>query len=79
MGYGNADDGVYGAHRNHDTRTISGMGGGVELRTIGHIWARADYEYQKWPNKYGKLTGEFTPQGFTVGALYRFGNRTNFR
>ena len=55
----------------HDTRTVYAPGFGVEYRAFGNIWARADYEYQFWP----ELTGHtfLTPQGLTAGLMYDFG------
>jgi opacity protein-like surface antigen len=52
----------------HDSRLTNSLGGGIEYRLTRHIWVRGDYEYQLW----GKLLGapEFSPQGFTIGAMY---------
>jgi opacity protein-like surface antigen len=71
VGYGNFDrrlDGVQG----HDSRTITVLGGGLEYRVLGHIWARADYEYQIWPDfwKTSQPVGSLTPSGFSLGAVY---------
>ena len=80
-GYGNADDGVSATHRNHDSRTIFSMGGGVEYRLFSKVWMRADYEYQSWPNFFkhpatqttpARPSGRLNPQGFTLGAMYHF-------
>ncbi len=51
-----------------DSRVTNALGGGLEYRLTQHIWVRGDYEYQLW----GKLLGapEFSPQGFTIGAMY---------
>jgi len=57
-------------HYNHDTRTVIAPGGGVELRASGHVWIRADYEYQFWPNFIRHHT--MTPSGATVGVSYNF-------
>ena len=86
-GYGNADDGVTPAgvtpvHRNHDSRTIISGGGGFEYRAFQGIWVRLDYEYQSWPNFFkhpatatepARPSGRLNAQGFTLGAVYRFG------
>jgi opacity protein-like surface antigen len=74
MGFGNIDSGAP-AQPWHDTRTVTSMGGGVDYRVFRHVWARADYEYQFWPDFFKSTTphGKLTPQGFTVGAMYRFG------
>jgi len=80
-GYGNAD---YGARvRSHDSRTITSLGGGVEVRAVRCVWVRADYEYQFWPDffKHPYTTqpaGQLNPEGFTLGVLYHF-NRLHFR
>jgi opacity protein-like surface antigen len=54
----------------HDTRTAKVVGGGLECRAYRNIWARADYEYQYWPDLLGHHT--LHPQGFTIGAMYHF-------
>jgi hypothetical protein len=61
----------------HDTRTVTIMGGGAEYRVLRSVWARVDYEYQFWPDCFGPrrpgLTrGKLTPEGITVGAAYHF-------
>jgi opacity protein-like surface antigen len=53
----------------HDSRTVYAAGGGLQYRFFRHIWVRADYEYQIWPDLLG---GTDDPQGFTVGATYDF-------
>jgi opacity protein-like surface antigen len=82
-GYGNADDGVTATHRNHDSRTILSGGGGFEYRIFQKVWVRADYEYQSWPDffkhpataaKPARSSGRLNPQGFTLGAVYHFGD-----
>jgi opacity protein-like surface antigen len=77
MGFGNID---YGAplYPTHATRTVTSMGGGVDYRIFRNVWARADYEYQFWPD-FWKLNGaahgaSLTPEGFTIGAMYHFGH-----
>jgi opacity protein-like surface antigen len=83
MGYGNADEQniPFNEHWT-DSRTITIMGGGVDYRVHGHIWVRADYEYQSWPDffKFAPVgvppvippAGKLNPQGFTIGAMYHF-------
>ncbi|MGA3011835.1 MAG: porin family protein [Terracidiphilus sp.] len=74
-GYGNTDEGWKDGWRNHDSRNFLAVGGGVEYRIMRHIWARADYEYQSWPDMFfnGNLpSGRMNPQGVTVGAMYHF-------
>lgn len=53
----------------YDTRTIAAAGAGGEYRLWGGVVARADYEFQWWPN----LAGERPrPNGFTFGLAYDF-------
>ncbi|MGB6744839.1 MAG: outer membrane beta-barrel protein [Terracidiphilus sp.] len=57
----------------HDTRTIYAPGGGFLVHAYKHVWVRADYEYQFWPDflpHNGTRTDD--PQGFTLGAVYDF-------
>ena len=80
MGFGNMDWLPRG-DRVHQTRTVTILGGGVELRAYRSVWVRIDYEYQFWPDfffKGAKPIGQLNPQGFTVGVLYHF-NRPHFR
>jgi opacity protein-like surface antigen len=78
MGIGNTDYYDFnGNSRHNDSRTITGLGGGVEFRARRSVWVRVDYEYQFWPNFFKHLgttqpAGLLNPQGFTVGALYHF-------
>jgi opacity protein-like surface antigen len=77
MGFGNIDEGTP-PNTWHETRTVTSMGGGVNYRVFRNVWARADYEYQFWPD-FWKLNGaahgaSLTPEGFTVGAMYHFGH-----
>jgi opacity protein-like surface antigen len=53
----------------HDTRTFIAPGLGAEYRVLGHLWVRADYQYQFWQVL---LTGRPDPQGFTFGVMYDF-------
>lgn len=73
VGYGNFDRRLGGV-QGHDSRTITVIGGGLEYRVLGHIWARADYEYQLWPDfwKNSQPAQSLTPSGFTFGAIYDF-------
>jgi len=56
----------------HDTRTVTAAGGGVEARAFRRVWVRADYEYQWWPVLFNKT---LDPQGVTLGVMYKFGHR----
>jgi hypothetical protein len=81
MGFGNADD-AYNPktkHYNHDNRTVTSFGGGLEYRAFKSksIWVRGDYEYQTWPTFFKHSNpairpGRLNPQGFTLGAMYHF-------
>ena len=76
---GNIDYMTSATHRFNQSRTVIGMGGGVEIRAYRAVWVRADYEYQDWPNFWvtrasGYRTGAaLDPAGFTLGAIYHFG------
>jgi hypothetical protein len=81
-GYGNRDAEGYNQLRYHDSRTILAAGGGLDYRVYRNVWVRADYEYQHWPDMHFKdlnnvvtPIGPMHPNGFTLGALYRFGSR----
>ena len=74
-GKGNASFGVMNFRipnttYDHDSRTVFSAGVGFEYRAYRNVWARADYEYQAWPDFFGGKTMD--PQGFTVGASYHF-------
>ena len=79
MGFGNADDGYNPRtkHYNHDSRTVTSFGGGLDYRAFKSVWVRGDYEYQTWPTVFKHSTpnppaGRLNPQGFTLGAMYHF-------
>ena len=57
----------------HDTRNFLAIGGGADVRAWGHIWVRADYEYQRWLDILGSPHA-LTPNGFTFGPEYDFGS-----
>jgi len=58
-----------GTTYSQDSRGINIVGAGAEVRCTGHLWVRAEYEYESW----GELLGpHLQPQGFTVGAMYHF-------
>ncbi len=59
-----------------DSRFSDGLGGGLEYRLTQHLWLRADYEYQLWGHIFG--VQEFSPQGFTLGAMYHM-NRPSWK
>jgi opacity protein-like surface antigen len=67
--FGKDQGGVPSKPYTHDTRTVYAPGGGLEYRVVGDLWARADYEYQFWPELLGK-NKVLNPQGFTFGAVY---------
>jgi hypothetical protein len=58
----------------HDSRAIAATGAGVEYRVGRNIWVRGDYEYQWWPDLFGRQKA-LTPNGGTLGVVYHFGPR----
>ena len=56
----------------HDTRVITAPGGGADVYLWNKLAVRADYEYQFWPDLFGKTSN---PNGFTLGAAWDFGYR----
>jgi len=80
-GYGNADYELKNLMPHHDSRTVTSPGGGVEFRAFRRVWARADYEFQIWPDFFQSngMAGFLDPQGITVGASYHFGNENPAR
>jgi opacity protein-like surface antigen len=74
FGLGNADYYVSGNRRYNQSRTLTTMGGGLEMRVAGRISVRLDYEYQYFPDFFISNHGApLDPQGFTLGAVYHFG------
>jgi opacity protein-like surface antigen len=55
----------------HDTRTMYSGGAGLDYRVGRNIWIRADYEYQFWPDLFGRPHA-LNPNGISVGAVYDF-------
>jgi len=74
MGIGSLDFPSPGSTYNHDTRTVVAPGGGVDVRAWSRVSVRVDYEYQYWSQLFGRH--DLTPNGFTIGAVYDFGQRT---
>ena len=70
--FGSFDFDIGAPTYHHDTRTVYGMGAGLDYHLFGHIWARGDYEYQTWQNLPALGAGDPTPNGFTFGAMYDF-------
>ena len=73
VSYGNIHFAPDDVSYNHDTRTVTAVGGGVDYRLIHRVTLRADYEFQWWPQFLGP--NALTPNGFTIGALYNIGHR----
>lgn len=70
VGFGSLDFYIHPtSNYRHETRTVYAPGGGILAHAYKHVWVRADYEYQFWPDLFQKT---FDPQGFTVGAVYDF-------
>lgn len=64
--------------RYNQSRTVTSFGGGLEYLVYRRIWVRLDYEYQYFPDFFYVDTPKqapLDPQGFTVGAVYRFSRR----
>jgi opacity protein-like surface antigen len=74
--YGNAVYGTGVGYSYHQTRTLTEMGGGLEYRVWRGVWARADYDYQRWSGFYyigpGQPAPSLEPQGGTIGVMYSF-------
>jgi hypothetical protein len=74
-GFGNAEY-VPNGHRFNQTRSVTIAGGGFTYPFAAGLSARADYEYQWWPNFWVKapayISGPaLTPSGVSVGLTYR--------
>ena len=54
-----------------DTRVIFAPGIGTDVRLVGRLSARGEYEYQMWHQIFGPH--DLTPQGFTFGVVYDLG------
>ena len=54
-----------------DTRAIFAPAAGADVRLIGRLSARGEYEYQMWHAIFGPH--DLTPQGFTFGVVYDLG------
>jgi opacity protein-like surface antigen len=77
MGLGNLDYTVSHNRTYHQTRTVTGIGGGLEYRVFRSIWLKCDYEYQYFPDFFLGIpqrptSGSINPESITVGAMYSF-------
>jgi hypothetical protein len=70
MGIGNIDF-PNGTNYQQDTRAIFAPAGGADVRLIGRLSARGEYEYQMWHAIFGPH--DLTPNGFTFGVVYDLG------
>ena len=70
MGIGNIDF-PNATNYQQDTRAIFAPAGGADVRLIGRLSARGEYEYQFWHQIFGPH--DLTPQGFTFGVVYDLG------
>jgi hypothetical protein len=70
MGIGNLDFPGRCCYQ-QDTRAVFAPAGGADVRLIGRLSARGEYEYQMWHQIFGPH--DLTPQGFTFGVLYDLG------
>jgi len=78
-GLGNIDYMIPGGDKYHQSRTVTSMSGGCDIRAFKSVWVRADYEYQYWPNfwitkKSAPNGAPIDPNGLTIGAIYHFGH-----
>jgi hypothetical protein len=81
LGLGNTDYlvGPAQTQRFHQSRTVTSIGGGFEVKVFQRLWTRIDYEYQVFPNFFLVNLSQppsgapLDPQGFTLGAIYHFG------
>jgi hypothetical protein len=84
IGVGNADYYVGNRHRFNQSRTMTSFGGGFDVHAYKAVWVRVDYEYQYFPDfflgtKAQPNNAPLDPQGFTLGAMYHFGKKSNDR
>jgi len=70
LGIGNIDF-PNGTNYQQDTRAIFAPAGGADIRLVGRLSARGEYEYQMWHQIFGPH--DLTPQGFTFGVVYDLG------
>lgn len=54
-----------------DTRTVFAPAAGADVRLLGRLSARGEYEYQFWHAIFGPH--DLNPQGFTFGIVYDLG------
>lgn len=70
LGIGNLDF-PNNTNYQQDTRAIFAPAAGADVRLIGRLSARGEYEYQMWHAIFGPH--DLTPQGFTFGVVYDLG------
>jgi hypothetical protein len=71
FGYGSFDFQTTNPRYSHDTRDLSELGGGFDVRAWHHVFVRADYGYQVWQPLFSN-TRRPDPQGVSLGVLYDF-------
>lgn len=59
------------------TNLILAPGAGLSCRIYKNVWVRGDYEYQFWPNFYGRPHA-LNPNGFTISTAYDFRTRPRY-
>jgi opacity protein-like surface antigen len=79
-GLGNIDYKIGNNKTYHQSRTVTGMGAGLQYRAFRSVWVKCDYEYEYFPDFFlgtpqNPSSGSINPQGFTVGAMYSFKGR----
>jgi len=70
MGIGNLDFPGACCYQ-QDTRAVFAPAGGADVRLVGRLSARGEYEYQFWPELFGPHA--LNPQGLTIGVVYDLG------
>jgi opacity protein-like surface antigen len=59
-----------GSREYFETQVAYAPGGGLEYQVFSRLWARADYEYQIWPNPFNNPNWYLDPEGITVGLAW---------
>ena len=76
-GLGNVDYLVSKTRSYHQSRIVTGFGGGLDYLTTRHLRMRLDYEYELFPDFFLGLPSDPTSsplhmEGVTLGAMYHF-------
>jgi hypothetical protein len=76
-GLGNVDYLVSKSRSYHQSRTVTGFGGGVDYIASRRLWVRFDYEFEYIPDFFVGSPVKPTsiplkPQSISLGAMYHF-------